>query len=64
MASYQEKGLLIVQMCLGAIMWWFEIIKKENFLLKEMVEKTGKFCFSPKIHKENNPGRLVVNWSI
>ena len=42
--------------------------KKENLLsnkladgLKPVNPKTPKFYISPKIHKENNPGRLVVN---
>ena len=42
--------------------------KKENLLSKKLADglksvnpKTPKFYISPKIHKENNPGRPVIN---
>ena len=42
--------------------------KKENLLFKKLADglksvnpKTPKFYISPKIHKENNPGRPVIN---
>ena len=42
--------------------------KNENLLSKKTAEglkvinpKTPKFCITPKIHKENNPGRPAIN---
>ena len=42
--------------------------KKENLLSKKLTDelksinpKTLKFYISPKIHKESNPGRPVIN---
>ena len=44
------------------------MFKKENLLSKKLADglksvnpKTPKFCISPNIHKENNPGRPVMN---
>ena len=39
--------------------------KKENLLFRKLADglnlKPPKFCISPKLHKENNPGRPVIN---
>ena len=46
----------------------FDRFKKENLLSKKLAEglksinpRTPKLYISPKMHKENNPGRPVIN---
>ena len=50
------------------LMIYAERFKKENLIYKKQSKglkcvnsKMAKFYISPKVHKENNPGRSVIN---
>ena len=67
-ASYKHITQDPILQCNRMVIQSIERFKNEKLLpqktaddLKVSNPKTPKFCISPKIHKPNNPGRVVIN---